>query len=261
MKDIQNKRDSRRISIHKVGINGLRYPVTVLDRADRSQQTIANINMYVDLPHGFKGTHMSRFLEIINTCGGRISINGIKPILEVMKERFDCKSAHLEMRFPYFMRKAAPVSGAKSLLDFDCAFLASLERKGRRDIFDLIVEVKVPVTTLCPCSRAISKHGAHNQRSLITIRVRTCKLVWFEELIEMGESAASAPLYSLLKRADEKYITEQAFDNPRFVEDVVRNVAVKLKKDRRVTWFSAESENQESIHNHNAYAMVTGGTY
>jgi len=258
MKDIQNARDRREIPIHKVGIKNLRYPVDVLDRENKRQHTVAVLAMFVDLPHRFKGTHMSRFVRILNEHRGQISIRHLGAILQTMTERFDSTTAHLEIRFPYFVEKPAPVSGARSLMDYQCAFLAAYDRRRRRPL-DLVVEVAVPVTTLCPCSRAISRRGAHNQRSWVTVRVRSRTLVWIEELIEMAESEASCGLYSLLKREDEKHVTENAYNRPRFAEDVARAVALRLRRDRRIAWFQVESENHESIHNHNAYAMVLGG--
>jgi len=258
MKDVQKRADTRKITVKKVGIKELRYPVVVLDRQNESQHTMATVNMYVELPHNFKGTHMSRFVEIMNHYRGRISVHEIGDILKAMLDRFESENAHVEIHFPYFIEKAAPVSGATSLMDYDCAFLASMEGKRGQDGLDLILEAAVPVTMLCPCSKEISSGGAHNQRSKVTIRVKSRELVWLEDLIEIAESEASAPLYSLLKREDEKRVTEQAYDNPRFVEDAVRGVAVRLQGDPRILWYEVESENLESIHNHNAYALVTG---
>jgi GTP cyclohydrolase IB len=257
MKDVQNRYDRRRIPIEKVGIKNLQYPITVLDRLNNSQCTTAIVSMYVDLPHRFKGTHMSRFVEILNMHHGRISPVKLDDILKAMIEKFNCETAHLEMSFPYFIRKAAPVSGAESLMDYQCAFIASLRRVNGRDAFDLVIEAGVPVTMVCPCSKEISRKGAHSQRSRFTIRVRSNELVWLEELIEIAEKAASAPVFSLLKREDEKRVTESAYDRPRFAEDAVRSVAKRLVQDPRITWYQVESENQESIHNHSAYAMVT----
>jgi GTP cyclohydrolase I len=259
VKDVQNAHDRRRIPIRKVGIKELEYPITVLDRHNKTQPTTARVNMYVDLPHRFKGTHMSRFIEILNTHRGRISVGDIYDMLRAMLKTFKSKTAHLEIRFPYFVEREAPVSGARSLMSYDCALLAGAVDRAHGPVFDLVVEARVPVTTLCPCSKSLSRRGAHNQRSAITIQVRSRRLVWLEELIEMAESAASAPVYALLKRGDEKFVTEQAYANPRFVEDVVRGVAARMKKDRRIRWFRVESENFESIHNHNAYAMVESG--
>ena len=256
MKDTQNSPDFRNMPIRKVGIKGLRYPIIVKDRQYESQHTVARVNMYVDLPHHFKGTHMSRFVEILNQYHGRISIHKLEGILRAMIRTLDSRTAHLEIRFPYFIEKQAPVSGAVSLMDYDCAFIASLDTNGDEHPPELVVEVDVPVCTLCPCSKAISEDGAHNQRSSIRIQIRSQAMVWIEDLIEIAESEASAPLYSLLKREDEKAVTEQAYQNPRFVEDVVRGVGVRLKEDTRIDWYRVESENAESIHNHSAYALV-----
>ena len=257
MKDIQNERDDRQIAIQKAGIKNLLYPIAVLDRENKVQHTVASIGMFVDLPHDFKGTHMSRFVEILNEQHGIISLHNLEAILKTMTSRFDSMTAHLEIRFPYFIEKAAPVSGSKSLMNYKCAFLASYSRENKPHFMDLIVEASIPVSMLCPCSKEISDYGAHNQRSWITIQVRSRELVWIEELIKIAETEASSELYSLLKREDEKYITEKAYKNPRFAEDAARSVAQKLKQDKRITWFQVESENMESIHNHNAYAMVT----
>ena len=256
MQDVQNSYDDRQIAIQKVGIRGIRYPITVLDRQNKSQHTTARVHMYVDLPHHFKGTHMSRFVEILNEHHGRISVREIDGILEAMLERFDCRTAHLELRFPYFVEKVSEVSREKSLMDYECAFLVSAERKYGGTVHDLVVEAGVPVSMVCPCSKEISDRGAHNQRSVITIKTRSSGLVWLEELIEIAESSASSPVFSLLKREDEKWITEHAYDRPRFAEDAVRIVAAQLEKDDRITWYEVHSENQESIHNHNAYALV-----
>lgn len=262
MQDVQNSYDDRNIPIQKVGIRQLQYPVTVLDRQNRSQHTTASVHMYVDLPHHFKGTHMSRFVEILNEHHGRISLAEIGDILKAMLERFDCETAHLEMRFPYFMEKSAVVSGEKSLMNYNCGFVASARRTGGSKAMDLVVEAGVPVCMVCPCSKEISDRGAHNQRSTITIRVRTRdkELVWLEELIEIAESSASSPVFSLLKREDEKALTEKAYDAPHFAEDAVRAVASRLEEDSRIIWYQVESENQESIHNHNAYALVESDT-
>jgi GTP cyclohydrolase I len=256
MKDVQNTSDSRRVPIQKVGVKGLRIPISVMDRENVSQHTVATVSMTVDLPHRFKGTHMSRFVEIMNACRGKVSVGEIGAILSAMLDRFDSSNAHLDIRFPYFVGKAAPVSGVVSLMEYECAFLASMNNGGKTHKLDLVLEVRVPVNTLCPCSKEISSKGAHNQRSIVTIRVRARQLVWLEDLIQIAENEASSPLYSMLKRQDEKFVTEQAYDNPKFVEDVVRGVAVRLREDKRITWYEVESENLESIHNHNAYALV-----
>jgi GTP cyclohydrolase I len=255
MRDKQSERDTRGVAIDKVGVKGLRYPIEVLDLANRTQDTIATINMYVDLPHHFKGTHMSRFVEIINEHGRVIHVENIEQIVHRMRERLDADAAHLEIEFPYFIKKSAPVSKAPGLVDYTGFFHANL--MGRS--MDFVYGVIVPVTTLCPCSKAISARGAHNQRGVVRVDVRTGKTVWLEELIQIVEKSASSELYSLLKRTDEKYVTERAFDHPVFVEDLVRTVSVRLRRDKRILWHRVEAENFESIHNHNAYALVESG--
>ena len=251
MPDLQQSRDERNIAIDKVGVKNIHYPIVVLDKSKDRQHTVASINMYVDLPHHFKGTHMSRFIEILNEHHGEISIEGIDAILLEMKERLEASSAHLELEFPYFIEKRAPVSGARGLMEYQCRMLGSLGEVG-----DFILGVTVPVTSLCPCSREISARGAHNQRSAVSVQVRYRDHIWLEDLIEWIEACGSAPVYSLLKREDEKAVTEQAYDNPRFVEDIVRAVTEKLQRIENITWFRVECENFESIHNHSAYALV-----
>ncbi len=252
MKDIQNSFDRRGIGIDKVGIKNIRYPITVLDRANGIQHTIASINMYVDLPKQFKGTHMSRFIEILNEHRGNINIRDYPGILESMQDRFNAHSAHLEIEFPYFIEKKAPVTRSRSLMEYHCKFTGVRNGTGT----DIMLMVRVPVLTLCPCSKEISRYGAHNQRGFVTVHIRFKGLVWIEDVVEMVEGSVSAQLFSLLKRPDEKYITEHAYDHPMFVEDVVREVAGKLKKNKKITGFSVEAENLESIHNHNVYAYV-----
>ena len=252
MIDIQNRRDHRRVEINKVGVKDIEYPITVLDKRNKFQHTVGKVNMYVNLPQQFKGTHMSRFIEILNEYRGTINIKAISTILGKMKEKLNAESAYLEVEFPYFIEKRAPMSGAKSLMGYTCQFLASLTNGHH----SLGVGITVPVTTLCPCSKEISKKGAHNQRSIVSVKVTFRKFFWIEDLIRIVENSASSAVYSLLKRSDEKFITEKAYDNPMFVEDVVRNVALKLNSHPNITWFSVESENLESIHNHNAYAYV-----
>ena len=250
--DIQGEADTRRIPIDKVGIKGIRHPVRVRDRAAGEQHTIATFNMYVGLPDNFKGTHMSRFVEILHAHEREISVKSFKEMLEEMAARLDAATGHIEMRFPYFVTKKAPVSGVESLLDYDISLIAEIA-DGKVQLY---VKVIVPVTSLCPCSKEISDYGAHNQRSHVTVTVRTRGFIWIEELIELVEQNASSELYGLLKRPDEKYVTERAYDNPRFVEDMVRDIAVLLNEDERVGAYVVESENFESIHNHSAYAVV-----
>ncbi len=251
MPDLQKSRDERNIAIDKVGVKDIRYPVVVTDRSKSRQQTVARINMYVDLPHHFKGTHMSRFIEILNQHHGEISVDGMDQMVGAMKEHLEASCAHLELEFPYFIEKSAPVSGARSLMEYQCRMAASLG-----EAYDFVLGVTVPVTSLCPCSKEISARGAHNQRSAVTVEIRYTGHVWLEELISLVESCASAPVYALLKREDEKALTEQAYDNPRFVEDLVRAVTEALTAIPAITWLRVECENFESIHNHSAYALV-----
>lgn len=251
MKDIQNEPDHRNISIDKVGVKDLRYPIIVSDRENSIQYTVASINMFVSLPHHFRGTHMSRFIEILNKHHRDFHIDTVEKILYEMKERLHACEAHMEVQFPYFIEKRAPVSGAASLMEYQCLFHGTV-----RDSTDFILGVEVPVTTLCPCSKELSAQGAHNQRSFVNIRIRSRELVWIEELTEIAEASASSPVYALLKREDEKSVTEQAYENPMFVEDMVREIARRLNGDDRITWYSVESENMESIHNHSAYASI-----
>ena len=255
MKDIQNHRDDRNIDIDQVGVKGIRYPITVLDKDLGEQQTVAEINMYVNLPRYYKGTHMSRFVEILNEHSRRISLENFPEILEEMKDRLDAESTHMEMRFPYFISKPAPVTGSRGLMEYQCAIKGSLNCES-----DLIVKIHVPITTLCPCSKEISEYGAHNQRGEVRLQVRFKKFVWIEDMIKLVEESASCEVFSVLKREDEKFVTEKAYENPMFVEDIVREIALKLREDPNITWFAVESENFESIHNHNAYAYIENGT-
>jgi GTP cyclohydrolase I len=250
--DIQSSVDIRNIDIDKVGIKNLKYPIAVIDKDNGIQHTVANVTMTVDLPRHFKGTHMSRFVEILQNKNREIHVDSVDDITAEMQTKLNAEASHIELDFPYFREKKAPVSGKASLIDYRVKFHSARYR----DKKDFIMTVIVPVKTLCPCSKDISSYGAHNQRGEVTVSIRFSDFIWIEELIDIVESSASSPLYSLLKREDEKYVTEKAYENPVFVEDLVRNVADKLKKNRKVTWFSIEAENFESIHNHNAYAMI-----
>jgi GTP cyclohydrolase I len=253
LSDIQNTRDYRNISIDKVGVKNIRYPVTVLDREHGRQQTVASINMYVNLPKEFKGTHMSRFIEILNEYHGEIHIRNLVAILETMKDRLQAESVHLEITFPYFLEKQSPVSAASGLMEYGCRLTGSLSSGHEHD---LLAQVSVPITTVCPCSKEISDCGAHNQRGIVRLAVRFQRFVWLEELIQCVEEEASCDVYSVLKRPDEKYVTEKAHRNPKFVEDVVRDIAARLEGDSNITWYSVDAENFESIHNHSAYAFI-----
>ncbi|MBN2497428.1 MAG: GTP cyclohydrolase I FolE2 [Deltaproteobacteria bacterium] len=254
--DVQNEHDGRRISIDKVGVKDIEYPIQVLDRAQKVQQTVARVSMYVNLPHQFKGTHMSRFVELLNEHSQDMSTLAIAGILRAMCERLQAETAHLELSFPLFVLKRAPVSGAEGLMSYRCSVRGTGGKDG--DVL-LESEVQVPITALCPCSKAISDEGAHNQRGLVTVRFHQRRFVWIEEVIDIVERSASCEVYSVLKREDEKYVTEKAYANPMFVEDVARSVAEKLCAHDLIDWFSVEVENQESIHAHNAYACLERG--
>ena len=252
--DVQSLKDNRNIPIDKVGVKNLRYPIALLDRAKKRQHTIALVNMYVLLPSDFKGTHMSRFVEVLNENRDCIDIRKVGKILKELRERLNARKSYMELEFPYFVEKKAPATQIKSLMSYDC----KVEASGDNNQNELItLTVSVPVTSLCPCSKEISKYGAHNQRGVVRISAQLKEFVWIEELIEIAESSASCDIYSLLKRPDEKFVTEKAYDNPMFVEDIARNVTLKLQKDRRIEHFSVEVENFESIHNHNAYAFIS----
>jgi GTP cyclohydrolase I len=255
LQDKQSERDHRELPIDKVGVRGLRFPIQIRDKAHSTQNTIATIGMYVDLPKEFKGTHMSRFLEVLNAHGAIVHVENIPDILFAMQRKLHSATAHLEMEFPFFLEKVAPVSGLSGLMDYTARFVATA--CGQE--IDFVLTVIAGVTTLCPCSKAISNHGAHNQRGVVTVQIRSRKAIWIEDLIAIVEESASSELFSLLKRQDEKAVTERAYENPVFVEDLVRNVALRLKAHPEVTWYKVEAENFESIHNHNAYACIEKG--
>ena len=250
--DVQATPDTRQIAINQVGIKSVRHPVRVADKSAGVQHTIANFNMYVYLPQHFKGTHMSRFLEILNGYEREISVESFEDMLRQMVVKLEAESGYVEMSFPYFINKTAPVSGVQSLMDYEVTFTGEIDQGTYRQT----MKVVVPVTSLCPCSKKISDYGAHNQRSHVTITARTNSFVWIEEVVRMAEDQASCELYGLLKRPDEKYVTERAYDNPKFVEDMVRDVAAVLNQDPRIDRYVVESENFESIHNHSAYALI-----
>lgn len=249
--DIQKTPDQRNIAIDRVGVRNVKFPIVVLDRANERQHTIGNFTLTVDLPSEFKGTHMSRFLEVLNEHKKEVSVQALPHLLERMRDRLKAEKAHVVVEFPFFMEKAAPVTGKTGMMQFDCGFDAQINGK-----YDVTLFLKVPVATLCPCSKEISKYGAHNQRGWVSVRIKTNDHVWLEEVVEMIESSASCALYPVLKRPDEKFVTETAYENPRFVEDLVREVALKFDGDQRITQYSIEVENEESIHAHNAYAFL-----
>jgi GTP cyclohydrolase IB len=248
--DIQAQPDVRRVAIDRVGVTNVRYPLAAVDRHGARQHTVATVNMFVELPQEQKGTHMSRFLEVLHEHH-EISALGVAALLGQLRERLHAPSAHLEIEFPFFVRKPAPVTGAVGLMEFTCGYRASQSWDT-----DLMTTVRVPVATLCPCSKEISENGAHNQRGIVDLQIRTSGLLEFGELIEIVESCASCALFPVLKRPDEKWVTEQAYRNPRFVEDLIRELAVAMRDEPRVTWYRVAVENQESIHAHNAFAAL-----
>jgi GTP cyclohydrolase I len=258
MVDIQSQKDHRQIPINQVGVSDLRYPIIVLDREREKQHTIARLSMSVSLPQEFKGTHMSRFIEILNEHRGEITMRTLPTILRELQAKLHAESARIEVEFPYFLERSAPASGARALMDYECGFVGQVHGS----LEDFKLSVKVPVTSVCPCSKAISDYGAHNQRGVIAIDVRSLSdsaekhLIWIEELIDIAERSASAPVYPLLKRADERHVTMQAYDHPVFVEDMVRNVAAELQDDARIASFRVHALNHESIHNHSAFACI-----
>jgi GTP cyclohydrolase IB len=254
LRDVHSERDTRRLALDRAGVKGLRYPICVLDRARGLQHTIAEIDMSVSVPHKRKGAHMSRFVELLNRHRREIDIRKFRSLCAELRKEHDAEAAHVAVRFPYFIEKKAPVTEALGLVDYACSFNASVTSKGS----DLWVSVDVPVTSLCPCSKAISKHGAHNQRSLVSVRVWFAKFFWIEDLIALIEASASSELYALLKRPDEKYVTERAYERPRFVEDLVREVGTRLRADPNFTRWEVEAESFESIHAHSAWATLSG---
>lgn len=253
LKDTQNERDDRNLAIDRVGVKSLRFPVEVREKSGEVQRTVATVALAVDLPHHYKGTHMSRFVEVLNSHGNCLDVRSMAALPEELLERLDARRAHVEFEFPFFRSKAAPVSGKEGLMDYQVRFAVEAEKGGE---IDFVLTVIVPVTTLCPCSKAISARGAHNQRGLVTYAIRFSDPVWIEDAVELVERSASSELYSLLKRPDEKEVTERAYDNPVFVEDLVRNVAARSDRQEPITWYRVEAENFESIHNHNAYAVI-----
>ncbi|MEJ2316281.1 MAG: GTP cyclohydrolase FolE2 [Gammaproteobacteria bacterium] len=252
IEDVQGSADTRQIAINKVGIKDIRHPVRVRDRSEGEQHTVATFNMYVYLPHNFKGTHMSRFVAILNNHEREITVSSFKDMLAEMAGLLESEVGHIEMSFPFFVNKRAPVTGVQSLMDYEVTLIGEI-REGKPEMFTRVI---VPVTSLCPCSKKISDYGAHNQRSHVTVTVRAQDFVWIEDIIDLVEQEASSEVYGLLKRPDEKFVTERAYNNPKFVEDMVRDVAGRLNDDERIKAYTVEAENFESIHNHSAYALI-----
>lgn len=293
MIDIQSTPDTREVPLQKVGVKNVRYPVQVLDKNRKTQSTTASINLFVNLPHNFKGTHMSRFIEVFHKYHNDISMNNFLEMLEEIRTKLQAERAFGRISFPYFIEKKAPVSGNSGFMEYTCSYegevtvrseqfgiskeqLAISNEKGEGlllastslaatsstgdtpvtpPVARFFISIKVPIATLCPCSKAISEYGAHNQRGFVKVKVLYSKFFWIEDVISMIEECASTPLYSVLKRQDEKFVTEHAYDNPRFVEDVVREVYLGLK-EMGFKWFNVEAETEESIHFHNAYACA-----
>ena len=251
--DMQNERDDRNLPIDRVGVKSLRFPVEVREKSGGVQRTVATVALAVDLPHHYKGTHMSRFVEILNSHGNCLDVRSMASLPQELLDRLDARRAHVSFEFPFFRSKSAPVTRKEGLMDYEVRFEVDAEKE---DGVDFVLTVMVPVTTLCPCSKAISSRGAHNQRGIVTYAIRFSETVWIEDAVDLVERSASSELYSLLKRPDEKEVTERAYDHPVFVEDLVRNVASRSEAHGMITWYRIEAENFESIHNHNAYAVI-----
>jgi GTP cyclohydrolase I len=258
--DVQSRPDDRGVALDDVGVRDIRYPIAVLERGGGVQKTVATISLSVSLPHDVRGTHMSRFVEALHAHRGELTVRTLPDLLADLRHRLKAERARAEISFPYFIEREAPASGARAYVDYDCAFVA--EADAARCDFTLVV--RVPVTSLCPCSKEISDYGAHNQRGEVRIELKsvsdemgTPAIVWIEELVDVAEAAGSSPVYTLLKRSDERELTMRAYDRPVFVEDIVRSVAAALQQDERVAAFRVEAVNQESIHNHDAFAHVS----
>ncbi|MCE5202241.1 MAG: GTP cyclohydrolase FolE2 [Synergistaceae bacterium] len=252
MRDVQSEHDARNIPIDRVGISNISWPIQVLDRKHGTQDTIADVSLSVFLPRDYRGTHMSRFVEVLSEQEKQVTFHNMEDLLRSLQVRLNADEAHADFEFPYFITKSAPVSGSKGRMRYDVRFSAALTG----DKFDLVTELIAPIQTLCPCSKEISAFGAHNQRAHARIAARMKTFIWIEELAEIADACASAPVYSLLKREDEKAVTERAYSNPRFVEDSVRDLALAMENDRRITWFRVSVTSHESIHNHDAFASV-----
>ncbi len=252
LKDVQSQRDERNIYLHRVGVKNLSYPIAVLDKANKKQNTIAAINMYVDLPENYRGTHMSRFIEVLNDYHLEVNPKRIHEILETLRKVLNAERSVIEISFPYFIKKLAPVTRSESYLKYECSFYA----EDYKDSLDFVTKVDVPIHTLCPCSKEISDFGAHNQRAVCSVYFKSYELVWIEDIVDIVEKSASAPIFTLLKRPDEKYVTEKAYENPKFVEDIARDVSLSLNECDKIYWYKVEVESFESIHLHNAYACV-----
>ena len=253
MKDIQSSPSLVAMPIDRVGVKGLTLPIVVSDKVNGSQHSIAEVDMTVDLPAHWRGSHMSRFVEALEDWQEELSYQSMKNLLLDIKNRLKAEKAHVEFRFTYFLSKTSPVTRARNLMGYNCRMVGKMDNTDKPQF---MLEINVPVMTVCPCSKAISNEGAHSQRANLRIALRMYKFLWMEEFIDIAEAAGSSPVYPLLKREDEKYVTEAAFANPAFVEDVVRNASLALFNHPGVSWFKVEVESFESIHAHNAYACI-----
>ena len=251
--DVQGSPDGRALPINRVGVKSVKFPLRVRRADGVEQATVAMIDMYVGLPHHVKGTHMSRFLEVLQANTAALDMDRLRDLMQTMLAKLEARAGYIEMRFTYFIEKLAPVSGVPSLLDYEVTVRAEVDAAGH---YEAALTVQSPITSLCPCSKEISAYGAHNQRSHITIEAVLNQPLAIEELVAIAEKQASCEVYGLLKRPDEKYVTERAYDNPKFVEDLVRDIALALNGEARIDAYSVESENFESIHNHSAYALI-----
>lgn len=253
---MQKLEDFRGIEIQRVGVKDVHLPLRIAQKEGGVQSVLGNVTLAVNLPQHYRGTHMSRFLEVLMKWSREgLTSRRMRAVLDEVQQKLEARRSDLDIRFKYFLPKAAPVSGNQSFLDYDCEFSGSLDEAG----FTFTLGVEVPVTTVCPCSKEISEYGAHNQRSLVRVRLRSRpgEYLWIEDVVEMVEPQGSCEIYPLLKREDEKYVTETAYQNPKFVEDVVRDTVLALRRDPRITWFEVESESFESIHNHSAFAYFS----
>ena len=251
LNDTQSESDDRGIDINWVGVSSFKFPISIEDKSE-VQSTVADFKLAVDLPNNQRGTHMSRFIEVLNGYDKTICIKSIKGLNEILVKKLESTDSKISIKFPYFILKDAPQTGSKGIVNYGVNLVSTLENGS----YELISTVSVPITTLCPCSKAISDRGAHNQRGSVKFSVKSSNFIWLEDMITLVETSASSELYSVLKRPDEKLVTERAYDNPVFVEDLVRNVAIKANQLQEITWYKIEAENFESIHNHNAYAVV-----
>lgn len=255
MIDVQNRHDERNIPLQKVGVKNISYPITVLDKANKFQHTTARVDLFANLPEHFKGTHMSRFIEVFHAHSSNVRMENFIHMLHEIRQSLEAETAFAKISFPYYREKKAPVSGMPSMLNYACTYEGLASEKE----YEFYVGIEVPVLTLCPCSKEISSRGAHNQRSFVRVLLQMGSFFWIEDIIDLIESSASSGLYTLLKREDEKWVTEHSYDKPVFVEDLVREVTVRIEEMGKFPWFSVEAENMESIHNHEAYAYVERG--